>query len=87
MFALLLVPIAAFWAADNREYLADVTSAEWQYVGVTERREGPKRDGSRTLPLKVGDHSFILFKQKPRSTEQAERAEPNQREVAESAVH
>jgi len=87
MFALLFVPIAALWAADNHEFLADVTQAPWEYVGVTERAEGAKPNGAHTLPLKVGDHSFILFKQRPLATEQAENGPPKTQEVAASAVH
>ncbi len=65
MFALLLVPFAALLTAENQDFLAKVTEAPWHYVGVQERRPGPQTDGAETAPLRVGDYSYILFKQMP----------------------
>jgi hypothetical protein len=65
MFALLIVPLVAFWAADNQEFLASTTDAPWHFVGVQDRPEGLLPNGAQSLPFKVGDHSYILFKQAP----------------------
>ena len=72
MFALLLIPIATLWISDNSEFLAKVTDAPWQYVGVEERRRGVQPDGSEAVPLEVSGHSFIIFKQMPRTEQSAQ---------------
>ena len=66
MFALVLIPVAALWAADNQAFLTQVTDAPWAYVGVTERQSGPQADGAEALPLSTDAHSYILFKQMPK---------------------
>jgi hypothetical protein len=72
MFALLLIPIATLWISDNSEFLAKVTDAPWQYVGVNERRRGLQSDGVEMVPLQVGDHTFIIFKQMRRTEQPAQ---------------
>ena len=71
MFALLLIPIATLWISDNSEFLARVTEAPWQYVGVKERKRGLQPDGAEVVPLEVGEHSFIIFKQMRRTEQPA----------------
>lgn len=66
MLALIMIPVAVFWAADNQAFLARVSDAPWQYVGITDRQTGPQVDGSQALPLSTEAHSYILFKQMPK---------------------
>ncbi|MEK9754641.1 MAG: hypothetical protein VW338_15710 [Rhodospirillaceae bacterium] len=65
MFALVFLPIVALWAVDNHEFLAKAGDAPWHYVGVQDRPAGALPNGAASLPLQVGDHTFILFKQAP----------------------
>lgn len=66
MFALALIPFAALWAADNQEFLSNVTDAPWEYVGVVERDAGTQPNGAVSVPLSTEAQSFILFKQMPK---------------------
>lgn len=65
MFAFIMIPIAALWVADNHAFLANVTDAPWQFVGVHERRAGRQPDGAVAMPLLTDGGGFILFKQMP----------------------
>ncbi len=73
MFALVFIPLIALWTADNHAFLAKIDDAPWHYVGVQDRPAGPQPNGAEVVPLQVGEHSYILFKQAP-SAEAAERA-------------
>lgn len=69
MFALIIVPMALFWAADNQAFLANVTDARWDYVGRQERTAGPRPDGSVAAPVATDTGGYILFKQRPKHPE------------------
>ncbi|MBT3660502.1 MAG: hypothetical protein HOB37_09435 [Rhodospirillaceae bacterium] len=64
MFAMLLAPFAAFWAADNQSFFDKMTDAEWEYVGY-QARPAEAADGAKAMTLEVGGQAYILFKQKP----------------------
>jgi len=74
MFALILIPVALFWTADNNAYLDKMTDARWDYLGYTERAAGPAADGSQALTLDMDGKTFILFKQRPVAPAVAEAA-------------
>ena len=64
MFALILVPVALLWSAENSEFLTKVSDAPWEYVGRTARAPGPGNDGSAALTMEMNGETFILFKQR-----------------------
>lgn len=82
MFAFVLIPLAAFWAGDNHDFLAKVSAAPWHYVGVQERAIGRQPDGAVALPLEMDGHSYILFKQLPVAAEDVAARTPTEIEQA-----
>jgi len=73
MIALMLISITSLWTADNEAFLTNTSPGDWEYVGYTERQPGEQADGAYALTAKSQGKTFILFKQRPKLREVADR--------------
>ena len=73
MIELLLISLTSLWTADNHAFIDRAQAGNWEYVGYTERQPGPQADGAYALTAQSQGNTFILFKQRVKEREVADK--------------